>query len=174
MDGGDPDSGSTLLNILAHLEILVEEGVRSERNSNRPNSSGKETQPEGSGRKEGHAAVLGAEELQWVSASLANAGLELLSAGLCPLASSVLGLAARASVHKVNLLLRETGASETEPGGPLPALNDVRTLLDKRFKAHVTSVAREGRHAEACEVAFRYVLFGFEVRDSASQVAVKG
>ncbi len=168
LDGGDSDSGSTLLNILAHLEILVEEGVRSERNSNRPNSSGKETQPESSGREqEGHAAVLGAEELQWVSATLANAGLELLSAGLCPLASRVLGLAAKASVHKVDLL------RETVHGGPLPAVNDVRTLLDKRFKAHVTSVAREGRHAEACEVAFGYVLFGFEVRESASQVAVK-
>ena len=54
-------------------------------------------------------------------------------------------------------------AYRAAPGSSPPPKAEVKVLIEKRFKAHVTALGKDGTHAQAAETAARYISFASEV-----------
>jgi hypothetical protein len=63
------------------------------------------------------------------------------------------------SLHSCTYLYSLTPPSPSRPAGGSVSPEDLRFLLDKRFKAHVTALARAGKHAEAAVAAAGHLAF---------------
>ena len=92
---------------------------------------------------DGSEACINPDEVQWAATSLSNAGIAMIQAGRSESASIVLKLAVEASIT----LLQRIKGSEL----------DIKTLVDKRMKAHITAVAARGT-LEASQLTASYAV----------------
>lgn len=109
------------------------------------------------------------DQVLTMSCNYPSKGLEILSAGHAGLSAAVLELAVQSSMAKLDqMMLQQQQQQQAGSGGGAGSgipRSEVKALLDKRFRAHVTALGKAGRHVEAALSAARYIAFSMKVSD---------